>query len=88
MRSYCTAQGTRSNLLGQTMMGDNVRKGMCIYNDWVTLPYSRKWHNIVNQLYFDFFFKKKGKIFISARFTYLEHEAKSPAVVLRLLSNF
>ena len=26
--------------------------------DWVTLPYSRKWHNIVNQQYFN---KKKLK---------------------------
>ena len=27
-------------------------------NDWVTLPHSRNWHNIVNQLYFSF---KKAK---------------------------
>ena len=28
--------------------------------DWVPLLYSRNWHNIVNQLYFNnFFFKKK-----------------------------
>ena len=30
MRSYCTAQGTISTLLGQHMMGDNVGKGMCV----------------------------------------------------------
>ena len=32
MRSCCTAQGTISNLLGQTMMEDNMRE-----YDWVTL---------------------------------------------------
>ena len=29
--SFCAAQGTVSNLLGQNMMQDNVRKRMCIY---------------------------------------------------------
>ena len=29
-RSYCTAQGTISNLLGQNMMEDNMRKNMYI----------------------------------------------------------
>ena len=70
---YCTAQGTISNLLGENMMEDSVRKRMCIFTyicvytythmyiyihthiymymyDWVTLLYSRNWHNIVNQL--------------------------------------
>ena len=39
-------------LLGQNMLEDNMRKGMyiCVY-DWVTLLYSRNWHNTVNQLY-------------------------------------
>ena len=31
---------------------------MCMYN-WFTLLYSRKWYNIVNQLYSNFFFFKK-----------------------------
>ena len=31
--------------------------------DWVTLLYSRNWHNIVNQLYFNFR-KGKGKKFM------------------------
>ena len=30
MRSYGTAQGTISNLLGQTMMEDTMRKRMCM----------------------------------------------------------
>ena len=30
-RSYCTAQGTVSNLLGQEMMGNDMRKIMYIY---------------------------------------------------------
>ena len=30
MRSYYIAQGTMSNLLGQTLMEDNIRKEMCI----------------------------------------------------------
>ena len=36
MRPYCIAQGTVSNLLGQNMMEDNIRKGI-----WVTLLQSR-----------------------------------------------
>ena len=31
MRSYCTAQGTIPNLLGQNMMEDSMRKKKCIY---------------------------------------------------------
>lgn len=27
--------------------------------DWVTVPYSRHWHNIVNQLYFNKKIKKR-----------------------------
>ena len=66
MRSYCTAQGTISNLLGQNMMEDNMRKIMCTYMcvcvyNWVTLLYNRNWHNIVNQLYFNFKKVKKNK---------------------------
>ena len=34
------------------MMEDNIRKGVCVcVYDWVTLLYSRNWHNIVTQLY-------------------------------------
>ena len=47
-RSYCTVQGTISNLLGQNMMEDNMRKRI-----WVTLLYNRIWHKILNQLYFN-----------------------------------
>ena len=54
MRFYCRAQGSISSLLGQTTMEDHIRKGMYIYmDDWVTLLYSRNWHNTVNQLYFN-----------------------------------
>ena len=66
MRPYCTAQGTISSLLGETMMEDNMRKRICFIRisvcvfinvyDWVTLLYSKNWHNIVNQPYFN---KKK-----------------------------
>ena len=31
MRPYCIPQGTISSILGQTMMGNNIRKGMCVY---------------------------------------------------------
>ena len=31
MKSYCTAQGTISNLLGQHMMEDKMRKRMYMY---------------------------------------------------------
>ena len=31
MRSYCITQGTISSLLGQTMLEDNIRKGMYVY---------------------------------------------------------
>ena len=32
MRSYCIAKGTTSNLLGETMMENNIKKEyMCIY---------------------------------------------------------
>ena len=34
MRSYCTAQGTLSSLLGQNMMGDDMRKRMYICMTW------------------------------------------------------
>ena len=47
----CIAQGTVFSLLGQTMMGNDIRKEMYIYMyDWVILLYSRNWHNVVNQL--------------------------------------
>ena len=52
MRSYCVAQGTISSLLGKNMMEDSMKKGMCVcgcdthmYIDWVTMLYSRNWHN-------------------------------------------
>ena len=53
MRSYCTAQGTMSSLLGQTMMEENMRKGMYIYVPLVHFAIQQKLnqHNIVNQLY-------------------------------------
>ena len=37
------------------MMEGSIRRGMYIYirmYDWVSLLYSRNWHNIVTQLYF------------------------------------
>ena len=46
-------QGTISDLLGYNMMEDNIRKRMYNVNiNWVTLLYSRNWHDIVNQLQF------------------------------------
>ena len=39
------------------MMENNMRKRMYMYK-WVILLYSRNWHNIVNQLYFN---KRKKK---------------------------
>ena len=47
------------------MTDDNMRKRMYVYiYDWVTLLYSRNWHNTVNQLYFDKkIFKKSMNIY-------------------------
>ena len=42
MRSYCIAQGTMSNLMGENMMEDNEKKNIYIYMyDWVTVLYHR-----------------------------------------------
>ena len=49
MKSCCIKLGTISNHLRWSVIEDNVRKRMCIY-DWLTLLYSRIWPNIVNQL--------------------------------------
>ena len=67
MRSYWTAQGTVSSLLGYNTMKDSIKNVyMCVYIcvcvyiiiymyicDWVTLLYSKYWRNVVNQLYFN-----------------------------------
>ena len=54
MGYYCVAQGTISSVLGETLMEKNIEQE-CIYMyDWVTLLYSRNWHNIVKQLYVNF----------------------------------
>ena len=45
IRSYCVAQGTISSLLGQTMMGDNIRKGMCV------CTYTHTYINMTGSLY-------------------------------------
>ena len=53
MRSYCTAQGTLSSLLGKNVMREGMRKRMHILmHDWITLLYNRNWHNNVNKQYF------------------------------------
>ena len=51
------------------MMEANIKKGICVcvcmyvyMNDWVTLLYSRNWHNTVNKLYFNL---KKRMSYIS-----------------------
>ena len=45
--------GTMLDCFGQAMMEDNIKKE-CIYMyDWVILLFSRNWHNIVGQLYFN-----------------------------------
>ena len=47
--SYCTAQGTIS--IGKEHDGrQNEKKNVYVY-DWVTMLYSRNWHNTINQLY-------------------------------------
>lgn len=59
MMSYCTAQGTVSDLLGQNIDGGrdekkNVDTDRYRYRyKWVILLYSGNWNNIVNQLYFN-----------------------------------
>ena len=58
MRSYCTAQGTLSSPFRARWK--TMRKRMSIYiYDWVTMLYSRNWHNTVNWLYFN---RNKNKI--------------------------
>ena len=41
------------------MMEDNIRMGMYIYYNWITMLYSRNEHNTVNQIYFNFFLKSR-----------------------------
>ena len=53
------------------MMEDNMAKRMRIYMyDWVTLLYSRNWHNIAHQLYSDFLKRarkeKETHVFLSS----------------------
>ena len=69
MRSYCTAQETMSNFLWYTMIEDNMRKGCIRRYDWVTLLYIRNWHNIVNQIYFNY--NKKRNVAIRFIFDHL-----------------
>ena len=55
IRSYHRAQGTIFSLLRENMMEDSIRKRMyvCVcVKERQTVPYSRNWHNTVNQLYF------------------------------------
>ena len=45
------------------MMEDNFdKKCMCVC-DWVTMLYSKDWHNSVNQLYFNKNIQKEKSIF-------------------------
>ena len=44
---------------GWTMMENNIKKNIYIYK-WITLLYSRNWHNTVNQLYLNTNFKKRN----------------------------
>ena len=63
MRSYYIAQGIISSLFREDMMEGNIRKEIHTHThththtyihiymyDWVTMLYSRNWHNTVNQL--------------------------------------
>ena len=51
MRPYSTAQGIISNLLGQTIMEDSMRKRMYIYMyDGITLLSAETGTTFVNQL--------------------------------------
>ena len=61
MRSCRRVQGTTSNLLGENMLEDNIRRECRYLCDWVTLLGCRNWHNIVNQKHFNKkMFKKKA----------------------------
>ena len=58
MRSYSTAQGTTSNLLGWNMMEDSVRKGMYIYVWLGNLAVQQKLtEHCKSSIYFNNFFK-------------------------------
>ena len=55
MGSYCTAQGTMSNLLCENMTEDDMRK-----NAYICTLFTADCRNTVNQLYFN-----KKKFFLS-----------------------
>ena len=58
MRSYSTAQGTTSNLLGWNMMEDSARKGMYIYVWLGNLAVQQKLtEHCKSSIYFNNFFK-------------------------------
>ena len=46
-------------------MENNIKKECQYVYNWVTLLYSRDWHNIVNQLYFNLKKKRKKMLFVS-----------------------
>ena len=54
----CMAQRTLSNILWLSIWEKNLKENGCVYMyNWITLLYSRNYHNTVNQLYVnkDFF---------------------------------
>ena len=52
--TVCASRGTLPNILCWSILGKNLKENgyVHMYN-WITLLYSRNYHNIVNELYFN-----------------------------------
>jgi len=60
MGTCCRAQRTLPNILWSSVWEKNVKENGCVYMyNWITLLYSRNYHNIVNQLYCNKTLKKE-----------------------------
>ena len=53
MRSYCMAQGIQSLRIEHDASQYEKKNVYTYMHDWVTMLYSKNWHNPVNQLYFN-----------------------------------
>ena len=52
--NFWIAQGGLPNILWWSLREKNLKKNGCVYMyNWITLLFSRNYHNIVNQLYFN-----------------------------------
>ena len=62
MGTCCITQRTLHNILWWSIWENNLKNNGCLYMySWITLLYSKNYHNIVNQLHFKKNFKKWKK---------------------------